>query len=241
MKATILIFVITLFSIVGFSQKKSPSVVFSENPRTHNVHLCFDGKFYYTINGGKADQGMIKKYDLAFNLVTTYDIELDMRSIMYEPKGGNLYICTYGRGIYKITDLAAGKYEMVKDTLYNEPQSSLALSPDGKLLYIFNKGKLNIYKFPSCTYVKTISGLDCGKTPSEGSCVVAVDKKYIYTWNTEYKLIFIYDLKGKKVRSVEIEDGNYGFSLSAANGKVFVSKDGNYDLGNWYGYDLIKK
>ena len=119
-----------------------------------------------------------------------------------------------------------------------ERKSSLALYPDGKLLYAFDKGKIKIYKFPACTFVKTIKGFDSGKTPTTGSCVVAVGSKHIYTWNTEYKLIFVYNLKGQKIKSFEVKDGEYGFSLSAANGKAFVSKDGNYDVGSWYGYEF---
>lgn len=238
MKAKVVILVLTLFSFVSFAQKLNPVVQFNEDPRTHNVHICFDGKNYYTINGGRANMGMIKKYDLDFKPVTTYDIELDMRSIMYEPKTGSFYVCTYDRSIFKITDMAGGKYELFRDTLYTDPQASLALSPDGKLLYSLYKGKIDIYKFPSLTFVRTLTGIDAGKTPTQGSCVLAVDKKFIYTWNTEYQLIFVYNLKGKKIKSVEISDGNYGFSLSAANGKIFVSKDGNYDIGNWYGYEI---
>jgi DNA-binding beta-propeller fold protein YncE len=239
MKAKFLfVILITVFSYRGIAQKLSPAIQFNEDPRTHNVHICSDGKYYYTINGGISSKGMINKYDLKFKLLSTYDIELDMRSIMYEPKEGRFYVCTYEKNIYKITDITTGKFELLKESLYDDPQSSLALSPDGKLLYAFDKGEIKIYKFPSCTLVNTIKGFDSGKTPTTGSCVVAVGSKYIYTWNTEYKLIFIYNLKGKKIKSVEIEDGDYGFSLSAANGKIFVSKDGNYDVGNWYGYEF---
>ncbi|HPS27188.1 MAG TPA: hypothetical protein PK269_06210, partial [Bacteroidales bacterium] len=70
---------------------------------------------------------------------------------------------------------------------------------------------------------------------------VAVDGKYIYTWNADYKLIFVYDMKGQKVKSVEVEKGSYGFSLSYANGLIFVADDGDYATGTWYGYNLWEK
>ena len=54
-------------------------------------------------------------------------------------------------------------------------------------------------------------------------------------------MIFAYDSKGNKVKTFEISDGSYGFSLSCANGLVFVSDDGNYETGTWYGYDLWAK
>ena len=235
-----LILLAITFTVSLNAQKLSPVATFEENPITHNVHICFDGKNYFTINGGKPETGMINKYDLEFKLLKTYKIDLDMRSIMYEPKEGKLYVCTHEGNIYKITDIATGKFEFLKDSVYGDVQSSITLSPDGKMLYAFNKGKLRIYKFPSCKLLKILNGFDSGKTAKTGGCVVAVDRTHIYTWNTEYKIIFIYNLKGKKIKSVEIKDGDYGYSLSSANGLIFVSTDGNYDTGKWYGYDLWK-
>jgi len=45
-------------------------------------------------------------------------------------------------------------------------------------------------------------------------------------------------LKGKSIKTIKISDGDYGFSLSFANGLIFVAIDGNYDIGTWYGYDV---
>jgi len=70
---------------------------------------------------------------------------------------------------------------------------------------------------------------------------VALDRKYICSWNTDFKLIFVYDRKGQKVISVDIEKGSYGFSLSFANGLIFLADDGDYATGTWYGYNLWEK
>lgn len=226
------------FKPLAVSQVIKPKITFQEDPQTHNAHIASDGKFYYTVNGGRANKGQINKFSFDGKLIDSYDFLLDMRSIMYNSKEGKFYICTYERDIYRITDMQQGRYEMVKSKMYENEQANLAMSADGKYIYCFDKGTLQIFKFPDGKLYKTITGLDSGKEFISGSSCVAVDKKHIYTWNPDYKMIFVYDLKGKKIKTVEISNGNYGFSLSFANGLIFVADDGDYATGTWYGYDL---
>jgi DNA-binding beta-propeller fold protein YncE len=241
MKTLSLTILIAFAGLAGFAQIAKPVIQFDDEPRTHNVHIASDGKYLYTVNGGRADMGQINKYTLEGRLVDSYDILLDMRSLMYNGGDKHFYVCTYERNIYKITDMEKGKHELVLSGLYENEQANLAISPDGKYLYYFSSGKLTIYKFPSGTVYKTFDGLDCGSKFSTGSSCVAVDGKYFYTWNADYKMIFAYDKKGKKVKTLEIEKGDYGFSLSFANGLIFVSTDGDYDTGTWYGYNFWAK
>jgi hypothetical protein len=51
-------------------------------------------------------------------------------------------------------------------------------------------------------------------------------------------MVFVYDLKANKIKTVYIANGEYGFALSYANGLLFVATDGDYDIGSWYGYNL---
>lgn len=231
--------VLMLVFVGGRAQTLKPKIQFEDEPRTHNVHVASDGQNLYTVNGGKAYMGQISKFTLDGNYVTSYDVNLDMRSIMYNAKEKTFYVCTYERSIYKITDIEKGNYELVLSELYENEQANLAMSPSGKLLYYFSDGTLKIYKFPSGKLAKTINGLDKGSEVSTGNAAVAVDDKHIYTWNAGFKMIFVYDLKGKKIKSVTVSKGDYGFSLSCANGLIFVSTDGNYDIGTWYGYDVL--
>lgn len=230
-----------VLSISLSAQSLKPIIQIKEDPKTHNMHITSDGEFYYTCNGGKPDKGRINKFDFDGNLIDTYIIKLDMRSIMYNGKDKHFYVCSYDGNIYKITDIKYGSFEVVHKEIYSNAQANLALSPNGKLLYYFNEGVLLVYNFKNGKLKKTITGLDCGKDVKTGSSCVAVDDKYIYTWNSDYSLIFIYDLKGNKIKSEKISKGNYGFSLSYANGLIFVSIDGDYGTGYWYGYDLWKK
>lgn len=238
---SLLLIIICVLSYKTNAQILKPKFTFEEDPLTHNIHITSDGQYYYTVNGGKANLGQINKYSFDGKLLDSYGMQLDMRSIMYNNKDKKFYICTFERQIYRITDMQQSKYELVIDTLYENEQANLAMSLDGKYMYCFDSGILNIYSFPSCKLQKTISGFDCGKEFTSGSSSVAIDGKHIYTWNTEYKMIFVYDMKGKKIKTVEISNGNYGSSLSYANGLVFVSDDGDYATGTWYGYNLWEK
>jgi DNA-binding beta-propeller fold protein YncE len=237
--AVLLVFVV--LSYKTNAQPLKPKITFEEDPLTHNVHIASDGTYYYTVNGGKANKGQINKYSFAGKLLDSYEMQLDMRSIMYNSKEKLFYVCTFEQQIYRITDLQQSRYELVKSEMYGNGQANLAMSPDGKYIYYFDNGTLQIFKFPEGKKVKENNGFDCGKETTSGNSSVAVDGKHIYTWNADYKMIFVYDTKGNKIKTVEIEKGSYGFSLSYANGLVFVADDGDYATGTWYGYDLWGK
>ena len=64
-----------------------------------------------------------------------------------------------------------------------------------------------------------------------------MSKKYIITFNSEKQVFFIYDKKGNFKESIKYKNGDYGFSLAYANGHIFVSIDGDYGVGKWFGYE----
>lgn len=229
---------LVLLAVVLYPQVIKPVLTFNDDPLTHNMGIVSDGNYYYSINGGVTHKGQINKYSFYGKLIESYEISLDMRGVFYNVKDKKFYVNCYDKAIYRITDMSSGKYELIKQDLYENEQTSLALSADGKLLYCFNKGELKIYKFPSFKLSKTLTGIDYGSGHSNGEAAIAVSKKNFYTWNASEKMIFVYDLKGKKIKTINISDGDYGFSLSFANGLLFVATDGNYDIGTWYGYNL---
>lgn len=185
-------------------------------------------------------------------LIKSYPFKTyDMRSIMYNSKDKHLYIATNDAKIYKIIDLENSTALLISEKVYKNPQSAVALDPDGKTFYALDCGTLTMYKLKDGSVIKTISGLSCGADDKEktdipvgrfGSTAVAVDKEYIYTWDSHssVKKIYAYEKKGefKLKQTFKITNGNYGFSLSYANGYIFVAIDGNGRIGLWNGYKL---
>jgi len=232
----LIICIIVLFEGFTQAQTLSPEIVFKDNPQTHNMHLASDGQYLYTCNGGKPELGQISKFKPDGTKIGSYKIELDMRSIMYNPSDKKLYVITYGQKLYKINDLLAGDFTEVTDFPDRNEQCAAALSTNGKLIYFMEFGELYIYALKTGKLKTTLSGLNSSDEASIGGTAVAVDKNNIFSWNAGEQTIYIYDLKGKFQKSVKLSHGDYGFSLSFANGLLWVSEDGDYDEGTWYGY-----
>ncbi len=215
-------------------------VQFDDNAYNHNFHIVSDGTFYYTSNGGSASKGMINKYDLSGKFIQSYTIALDMRGLMYNSNDKCLYTSTYDKGVYKITDLAKGTYSNIFSKLFEYDQASLALSPDNKYIYYFYKGTLKKYDFANGSLIKTFYNLKCGSTNYGGDGAVAVDDTHIYTCDATNKKIFVYDMSGNYVKEFYISYGSCGMALSYTNNLLFISVDGNYKTGKWYGYKIKK-
>lgn len=231
-------FLISIFSLQMVSAQLDPDITFPEDPKTHNMSVCSDGEFYYTVNGGNAVTGQIGKFSENGNLIGHYPIELDMRSIMYNKKDECFYVNNYDEKLYKIEDITSGTFEVVFDDVNFYDQSSLALHPKGKKLYEFKNGILKIYNFKNGKITDTFYDLKHGDDLKDGSTAVAVSTKRIYTWDGYTQTVFVYNKKGEYIKSLSLSKGTYGFSLSYANGFLFVSEDGNYSIGKWFGYDL---
>lgn len=230
--------VILLFAGLSDAQTLIPKIIFKENPQTHNMHLTSDGRFLYTCNGGKSELGQVSKFKPDGTKIGSYKIELDMRSIMYNPSDKKLYVNTYSQKLYRIHNLAEGNFTEVADFSDRNEQCSAALSANGKLIYFMEFGELYVYTLKNGKLKTTLTGLKTADEANLGGTAVAVDKKNIFTWNAGEQTVYIYDLKGKFQNSVKLSNGNYGFSLSFANGLLWVSEDGDYGEGAWYGYEV---
>jgi len=227
---------ILIFAGILHAQTLSPKTAFKDDPQSHNMHLASDGKFLYTCNGGKAELGQITKFRLDGTKIASYKIKLDMRSLMYNKSDGNFYVNTYNHKFYKINDLKLGSYSEIYDFADRNEQSVPALSANGKEIYFMESGDVFIYSLKKGRLISTFSGLRTPGNAADGGTTIAVNKKHIYTWNAGEQTVNVYDINGKFQKSVKLSQGNYGFSLSFANGMLWVSADGNYDEGTWYGY-----
>jgi hypothetical protein len=234
-----LIFLSIIFISVGLkAQTSMPAVVFKEDPLTHNMHIASDGEFLYTCNGGVPDKGQVSKFTLSGEKIGSYKLELDMRSILYNSADKKLYVSTYDKKLYRINDLMMGNYAEAWSYEDRDGQSTPAFSTDGKLVYFYEGGKVYIYDFKKGKLKKTLSHLDVVVGAPTESNAIAVDDKYIYTWNADEQIVLAYDKKGNFKKSFKLNQGDYVFSLSFANDMIWVSTDGNYESGTWYGYKL---
>ncbi len=224
----------------SYAQFVEPDISFREDPQTHNAHLCSDGKFLYTCNGGIAEKGKISKFDLKGNWIADYKINLDMRSIMYNKDDKHLYVNCYDRNIYMIDylDTEESKYFLVHKNLYDNDQAGLALGKKGKRLYYLEQGTLTVFDFSNGEVLETFNNIRCGSAAFSGGAVIAAGKNRFYTWDSDKQEIYVYDKKMKLKNTVKVKKGDYSFSLSFGKKRVFVSEDGNYKTGTWYGYKI---
>ena len=262
MKNLTLTVIFSLFlSLVLSAQVIRPVTTITDDPFPQNIsHITYDGKkYYYTCTGGKTAKGekagyKINRYDALTGAKVSYPFNLfNMRSIMWNKSDKHLYIATSEGKIYKITNLETGVAVQClfkgKPNLYDNPQLSPALDPNGKILYVMDHGTLTMYNFKNGAIINTLSGLAFGADSKDeplskgknGSTSVAVGKKYIYTWDasSKPKKINAYDKKGNLVKTFQISSGNWGWSLSYANGRVFVSQNQPNSVGLWNGYKLL--
>jgi 6-phosphogluconolactonase (cycloisomerase 2 family) len=233
--------ILCLFAFGGIARAQqvlSPSVVFKEDPRSHNMHITSDGKFLYTCNGGRAELGQVNKLKRDGTLVAVFPVKLDMRSIMYNTSDKKLYVYTYNKKLYRIDDLTQGTYTEVWSFPERSEQAAPALSSNGKLICFMEFGDVFVYNLKSGKPETTLHGLKCADNAADGGTAIAMDKKHLYTWDAREQVVYVYDLKGKFEKSLKLNQGFYGFSLSWANGLLWVSADGNYETGTWYGYEV---
>lgn len=215
-----------------------PTIIFNDEPLNHNMHITSDGKYYYTINGGKAANGRINKYDLSGTFIKSYPIEIDGRGLSYNKADGYFYASTYLGDIVQITDLDQGFYNVAFPGIMLSSQATFAISPDGKKFYDFYRGTLVVRDFNNGALLETITGLSYGFISNGNETTVAVDSGNVYTWDALSQVVYAYDLSGKLKKKFALDSGSYGRSLSIANGHLFVAKDGNYQVGTWYGYNI---
>lgn len=247
MKLKLVVFAIFLFT--GFrilAQVIEPSVTINDNPGiySNSMHICFDGEFYYTINGGSGPKdgkfdGKINKFRPDGKFLASYPINMDMRSIMYNGKDKCFYINTADKNLYKFVAIEKGTYMLAQSNMYKNDQICLAMDPKGKNYYALDEGEITIISVKTGKPAKKFSGIKCGANGLKGSSALAVDKKYIYTWDADTKTVYAYKKRnGAFKKSFILKSGSLGHSLSYASGMIFVSKSERGKPSTWYGYKL---
>ncbi|UCG93405.1 MAG: hypothetical protein JSV97_06825 [candidate division WOR-3 bacterium] len=68
----------------------------------HNVSITYNGKNYFTINGGNDDYCIINEYDKGCKFIKSCYLGVDGRVIFYNPNDGELCVKIFGTNVYKL-------------------------------------------------------------------------------------------------------------------------------------------
>jgi len=215
---------------------------FTDHVYYHNMGITWDGEYYYTVNGGNTDYSNLNCYDESGELDTEYDISADGRAILYSPAEEQLFVKSYGLSLEDV-DLDFEETSTALEDIFTGEQSSAAISPDGEMLYELREGTVNVFNADGDE--ETTFELSSYNTTEElgYANAIAASDKFLFVWapNSD-KEILVYGVDGKYVTKFELPRSGYGFSLSWANGLLWVAEDADGDTdgadGTWYGYTL---
>ncbi|MEO0108422.1 MAG: hypothetical protein ABIK62_04540, partial [candidate division WOR-3 bacterium] len=209
---------------------------FDETTYFHNMDITYDGRYYYTINGGNESYGRIGRYTPSGSYVGSARVAVDGRSIFYNSNDGRIYIKNYGYDLLRY-DPATNQVTTVKTGSFHDPQSHVALDPDGRTLYELADGDIYVMDFPALTDRDTLSGL---VGPYAGNAL-AVSQDYIFT-RDEDGTIHAYTKLGMPVAEFSLRSGLYSRCLSWCNnllwGAIYADGKSEGSTGSWYGYKL---
>lgn len=222
-----------------YSDLHDPVYEFGFADMPSNVHITSDGIYYYTVGDGSYYSGKVNKFDKDGTWLATYQMDaMRGRGLSYNHSDGFLYASIEGGHIVRLSNLETGKVDTIYTNVMQNPECSFALSADGEKYYDFYEGTLRVVDFVNGQLITTITGLSCGSDIYYGAGVIAVDVTYMYTWDASWGIVYVYNHKGVLQRTLEIERGDVGPSLSIIEGYLFVADDPLYDPGFWWVYNI---
>jgi len=212
-----------------------------DHVRYHNMGITWDGEYYYTVNGGKAEYSDLNKYEASGSLQENYNVGADARAILYSPSYEQLYLKPYGRSLDEV-DLELEETSTDWDDIFASDSSSVAMSPDGDRMYELYKGRVTVFPEWEPETSFTLSSYSEKEEFGYANAIAASDK-FLFVWapNSDTDIL-VYGVDGKYVTKFSLPQPGFGFSLSRANGMLWIAKDadGGEDGadGTWYGYAL---
>jgi len=211
----------------------------TDNVYFHNVSITYDGKHYFTINGGNDSYCTLNEYDNNGELLDAYDVGLDARSLFFNPRDGRLYVKIYGLDLY-VVDFDTESAEVVHYDVFDAENSSVGISADGRLLYELELGMVRVLDFANGKELKRFRLTNYFEEHGYHSSI-AVSDEYFFVWGDADGIV-VYDLNGDYVSEFKLPRPGYGFSLSYCNKLLWIAQDADAatDGGNgyWFGYRL---
>ena len=203
----------------------------------HPLSIAFNGTFYFVVGGGNSP-GDVAMLDENFNLITTQSVDLDCRSVFYNPNDGEVYIKAFtNNGLYRLnTSPFNGGFDVVFTSLFQDNQSKVCLSADGLYLYDHLDGNVIIYEFATGLTVNTITlnlqhNLDIPR-----GYLIAHTGTYLLTFADN--VIYAYDpTNGNAISSCTLTSmpTSYEWSISYTNGMFFLTESTE---STWYAFTI---
>jgi hypothetical protein len=230
----------------GLLSSYSADVTFTD-PLTASVtmSIAFDGTSYWSSTGNSTDG--VRYAQIGSNGVTvqTYSPGLDFRSVFVNPNSREtVYARAYSDGkIYQQT--SAGVFTATSVSLSGlDSQSSVVFNGAGTEFLAMNNGVVSRFNLSgSLLGTVNLSGWGSnseGNYPQNRGIAAAGDYWFTYTGvGTGGGTLSVWDTSGNRIGStVLLGAGNTfasNFSLSLANGRIFVIDD---TAGTWRGYKI---
>ena len=181
---------------------------------------------YWTIGGGNIPSS-IYQYDAVGTIITSGEVPVDGRAIVYRPEDGNIYIATYLGDIYRLTLPFDGTVTLIHPGILQDRQNGIAFANGGNIFDVFN-GTVREYDFATGAVLRTFA-----LSPNYPSGLIYPYNVQIASDGTDlYFLsaldqIYVYDINGIYQTTVSLNnpflDNFYApFSLSYANGRIYV-------------------
>jgi len=212
-----------------------------DHVRYHNMGITWDGSHYFTINGGSENHSNLNEYDGKGRFVASHDVGVDGRAIFYHPDDEELYVKVYGANLNAV-DLDDETSDAELEDVFQDQNSSPGFAPDGEQIYEFSGGTVRVLDFSTGDELSSFELANHSRQDDNGlSMSIAASDKYLFTWGAGGEVL-VYGLDGKYVTSFSLPKSGYGYSLSWANGMLWVAEDAGGKTegadGYWYGYQL---
>jgi hypothetical protein len=221
-------------------KKPTQEMKITDNVYFHNVGITNDGRHFYTINGGNDAYCTLNEYDKKGDFIDYYDVELDGRAIFYNPIDDELYIKNYGLDLY-LVDLWNEMAHVELADIFEEENSSPAMSPDGKFIYEYFDGKVRVIDFETGNEIDKFK-LSKWYDEHGYNYAIAASSHHLFVWSDEFE-IAVYDLDGTYVTELELPRTGFGFSLSWCKDMLWIARDADASSdggdGYWYAYKLF--
>jgi len=220
-----------------------------DNVYYHNIGITYGDGYYYTINGGNDGYGMLNVYDGAGRPVNSYEVDLDGRAVFYQPDEEILYVKDCGTNLYFVSPEDGESSPDLEEVFYDE-NSSPGFSPDGEYIYELTDGEVHVLE-SFFGDEEDAFALSHYSDEHGFSGAIAASENYLFVWDAD-RTVYVYDLDGEYIDSFKLPRTGFGFSLSWANGMLWIAEDADGverdDLGDvlggkaadgyWYGYKI---